>query len=182
MIDINDGILSGRYARALLEYASEKSAESSVYEEMKQVGSAFVTHPRLQEALLNPTVSGADKSDLLMDAAGGSPSPELHKFIELVISEKRESFFRNMALMYCRFYQERQGLEPGLLITATPVPDDLRSRIVSQLSRTVGKSIDFDYQVDPRLLGGFILQVGTLRLDASLRGSLNTLKHQFLNQ
>lgn len=69
---MNVGMISKRYAKALLQYAMENKAEDKVYSEMKQLEAAFAAEPRMRMAMDNPTLTAKDKLDLMKAAVGGN--------------------------------------------------------------------------------------------------------------
>lgn len=87
---MNSGMISKRYARALLQYAVGQKAEDTVFSEMKLLAETFAKEPRLRMAMDNPMLSKKNKFDLIVAAIGGKGSDQFCRFIHFVLDKKRE--------------------------------------------------------------------------------------------
>ena len=112
---MNTGMIPSRYAKALYEYAGEKSATERVYGEMQRLAGSFAAEPALRRALDNPVLTPEQKSELVYNAAGGDPSDELKRFVELVLSHKRMQLLHRMALDYMALYRRAHNISTGEL-------------------------------------------------------------------
>ena len=97
---MNLGMISKRYAKALLEYARAEKAEDKLYSEMKQLAEVFAAEPKVRMAMDNPILTAKDKLELLKAAVGGKASPQYIRFVELVLKNRREAFLQTIALSY----------------------------------------------------------------------------------
>lgn len=89
---MNTGVVSMRYAKALLAYAKAQKVEDRVYEEVKTLAGHYVSLPDLRRAIENPVLDMQSKCDLLREASGGKDvSQELMRFFNLVLDERREN-------------------------------------------------------------------------------------------
>lgn len=177
---MNEGMISKRYAKALLLYAVDQKVEDAMFAEMKKLASTFFHEPRLRMALDNPTLNTDDKLGLVKAAVGGTPSAEFIRFIELVVKNKREAFLQNIALCYADLYSEAKHINTGKLITATPVDNTVIEKMKGLLQKIKPGTLDFETSVDPDIEGGFILFIDTYRLDASVKTQLKRIKQKFI--
>jgi F-type H+-transporting ATPase subunit delta len=177
---MNEGMISKRYAKALLLYAVEQKAEDAMFIEMKKLTSAFNDVPQLRMAMDNPTLNADDKLTLIKAAVGGKPGTEFSRFAELVVKNRREVFFQNIALSYIDLYCETKHINTGKLVTATPVDDAVIEKMKGLLQTIKPGTLDFETKVDPDIEGGFILYIDTYRLDASVKSQLKRIKQQFI--
>ena len=98
---MNTGVVSKRYAKALLAYADAQGKEDQVYDEVKTLADHYVEVPGLRHAVENPVLDIESKLKLLQEAAGGETvSEELKRFFRLVLEAKREKFLEYMAWSY----------------------------------------------------------------------------------
>lgn len=177
---MNIGVVTVRYAKALLAYAKEHGTEEQVYREVKILNDHFTQVADLQRAIENPVLPLEEKLKLLQEAAGGvNVSEELKRFFRLVLDAKRESFLQFMTWSYIDQYHEDKKISLGKLVTAVP-----SERLVRYLQRiaslyTKGK-VELEAQIDPQLIGGFILQLGDYRMDASVAHQLKRVRRQFI--
>ena len=172
------GVISVRYARALLKSATDAKIEDAVYTEMQQLAKSYVDVPQLRFTIDNPMLSKDDKEKLLLTAAGKKPSPLTKAFIQLVLKEDRESVMQFIANSYVTLYRQQKNVIRGRLITAaavTPATEQKMRRMVE--SKTNG-IVEFETEVNPDIIGGFILEYDTYRLDASVKTKLNSILNQ----
>jgi F-type H+-transporting ATPase subunit delta len=149
---------------------------------MKKLASAFLHEPRLRMAMDNPTLNADDKLSLVKAAAGGKPSKEFTRFAEMAVKNKREVYFRNIALSYIDLYCETKHINTGKLVTAMPVDDATKEKMKSLLQKIKPGTLDFETSVDPDIGGGFILYIDTYRLDAGVRSQLKRIRQQFITE
>ena len=165
-----------RYAKALLEYAAANKVEDEIYKEMLMLSHSFMAVPELRIALDNPVLAAKEKSSLICNAAGIKVCKEFVRFVELVLRERREGYVQSMSLMYIDLYRKLKNITIGRLITAYPVDKETEERMKEIVhNRTHGK-------VDPSIEGGFIFEVDTYRLDASVATQLRRVKRQFIEK
>ncbi len=178
------GIISMRYAKALIEYALEKKAEDRLYQEFTVLSYCFCTQPGLREALDNPVISQETKLSLICTAADGKeePSKEFVRFIQLVLKHKREGYLQFMSLMYLELYRKRKHIGVGKLITAVPVDQATEDRIRSTAAHILHAKMELETVVDPSIDGGFIFDINDFRLDASIATQLKRMKQQFIDK
>jgi len=177
---MNEGMISKRYAKALLQYAVDQKAEDTLFSEMKKLASAFAAEPRLCMAMDNPTLNAEDKQVLIKAANGGKISQELSRFVDIVLKNRRESFLRNIALSYVNLYCESKDMNMGKLVTAMPVDKEVAEKMKGLLQKVKSGTLDFETVVDPDIEGGFILYIDTYRLDASVKTQLKRIKQKFV--
>ena len=179
---MNTGVVSVRYAKALLSYAKSRGKEDAVREEMRRLSDNFIKMPEFGRAIVNPVLSADDKLRLLQQGAGGggAVSDVLTRFFELVLSKRRESYLQFMVMSYGHLYNEDKNIIGGKLLTAVP-----NEEFVKKLETIVGehvgnKTVVLESKTDPSLIGGFVLQVEDKRLDASIASQLENVKQQFI--
>lgn len=179
---MNDSLLSTRYARALLLYALERKVAPEVYGEMKTLADSFFQVPALRQALQNPVLSSMEKRNLMEEAAGGGVSIPTHRFFELVVSQRRESLLQRMAWQFIKLYQQHFHIFHLRLTTAVEATETICQRIVQLIRRVVPDAqVDLLDEVDPDILGGFILQLDHQVIDASVRSQLNDLQRKLID-
>ena len=175
------GVISVRYARALLKSATDAKIEDSVYQQMQLLAKSYVEVPQLRQTIDNPMLSKDKKEMLLVTAVGGEGASPLTKaFISLVLKEDRENMIQFMANSYVTLYRKQKNVIRGKLTTAVAVSPATEQKMRQMVeSRTQG-TVEFETEVNPDIVGGFILEYDTFRMDASvqskLRDILNTLK------
>lgn len=179
---MNDGLIPNRYAKALYKLAVERGDDATVYARMKQLDSSFAAEPQLKKAVANPFLDAADKTRLLLSAAGAGNDESTARFVPLVIKNNRVSFMRAIALSYIKLYRERNDIARVEVVTATAVASDVIDHIVDVVKNQLnGKTIELTQRVDPALIGGFTVNVDSMVLDASVKNQLEKLRLKLLS-
>ncbi|WP_080904722.1 F0F1 ATP synthase subunit delta [Parabacteroides sp. Marseille-P3160] len=179
---MDTGIISKRYAKALLAYAQEKGEGEKVYEEMKTLSQSFFEVPQLRSALDNPVISTENKRQLITNAAGKNVSQVFTRFIDLVIREKREKYLHNIALVYIDLFRLSKDIFTAHLTTATKVGPKEEEEIRKIIAKKMKGTLEFKTKTDPSIIGGFILGIGTYQMDASIATQLKQVKSQFMEK
>jgi len=172
------GVISTRYARALLKCAAEANVDAQVYQEMLQLAKSFMQVPQLRQTIDNPMLSKEKKMELLATACGGSPSEITCRFISLVLKEDRESVLQFMASTYVTLYRKQKNVISGRLTTAARVSAETEAKMRQMVESKTSGTVEFETEVNPEILGGFILEYDTYRMDASVKTKLSTILSQ----
>lgn len=172
------GVISVRYARALLKSAVQTKCDDQVYSDMATLAKSFVDVPQLRTTINNPTISQESKRQLLVTACGPSATTLTKRFVGLVLKEGRESFMVFIASSYITLYRKQKNIIHGRLITATTVSPETEQKMRSIVESKTQGTVEFLTEVNPDIIGGFILEYDTYRMDASVQSQLrNILKN-----
>ncbi len=169
------GVISVRYARALLKSATDAKIEDAVYTEMQQLIRSYAEVPQLRFTIDNPMLSKDNKEVLLLTAVGTKPSELVKAFISLVLKEDRESVMQFIAHSYVTLYRQQKNVIRGRLITATAVSDATEQKMRKMVESKTNGTVEFETEVNPDIIGGFILEYDTYRMDASVKAKLNSI-------
>ena len=172
------GVISVRYARALLKSATEAKIEDAVYTEMQQLAKSYVEVPQLRFTIDNPMLSKDKKEALLLTAVGEKPSDLTKTFIQLVLKEDRERVMQFIANSYVTLYRQQKNVIRGRLITAAAVTPATEQKMRQMVEGKTNGTVEFESEVDPDIIGGFILEYDTYRMDASVKTKLNSILTQ----
>lgn len=180
---MSDGLIPRRYAKALFKLTEEKGVSTEVYEEMKTVIDSFRNNPELAKNIANPFLPAADKTRLLIAAAGANLEDYYKGFVRLVIDKKRTPWLEQMAYCYRDIYREKYGIAQVLITTAVSLPDAEMKRIRSLVEKSFPKiKLEFTEKVDKDIIGGFVIDVDSVRMDASLRNEIENLRLTLLSK
>src|SRR6185503_15170261 len=167
------------YATALFEAAQEQGRLAEVREEVSDVVAATTDVPELGALLENPEVESATKAAVVRDLLANA-DPLVRNFLLLLVEKNRAGELREIAREFDLLVARAEGRLEVELTTAVELTDDEAADILRQIEKSSGRSIEATRRVDPDLIGGFILQAGTLRVDASVRGRLDGLRHELV--
>jgi F-type H+-transporting ATPase subunit delta len=172
------GVISVRYARALLKSATDAKIEQQVYAEMQQIAKSYIEVPQLRSTIDNPMLSKDKKQALLLTAAGRKPSDLMKVFISLVLKEDRESVMQFIANSYVTLYRQQKNVIRGRLITAAAVSPATEQKMRQMVESKTNGTVEFETEVNPEIIGGFILEYDSYRMDASVKSKLNSILTQ----
>ena len=169
------GVISMRYARALLKSATDQKLEDAVYQEMMTVAKSYLDVPALRHTIDNPMLSKDKKEALLIVAAGEKPCTLTKSFIALVLKEDRENVMQFMANSYITLYRKQKNVIRGKLTTAARVSAQTEQKMRQMVESKTNGTVEFETEVNPDIIGGFILEYDTYRMDASVKSKLNNI-------
>ena len=169
------------YARSLFQAARDAGRLDEVHEQLGDFAAAIGDVPELRRLLENPELDPQQKAGVLGEILGDAD--ELVRNFVLLVSEKgrageiEEIYAELDALVAAE--QRRLLVE---LTTAYELSDDEAASIVEKIEQSSGSTVEATRTVDPSLFGGIVLQVGSHRLDASVRGRLSRLRHELVTR
>jgi F-type H+-transporting ATPase subunit delta len=169
------------YARSLFQAARDAGRLDEVHEQLGDFAAAIGEVPELRRLLENPELDPQQKAGVLGEILGDAD--ELVRNFVLLVSEKgrageiEEIYAELDALVAAE--QRRLLVE---LTTAYELSDDEAASIVEKIEQSSGRTVEATRTVDPSLIGGIVLQVGSHRLDASVRGRLSRLRHELVTR
>lgn len=182
---MNEGLIPRRYAKALYKVALERRCDGSLYQTMAVLSRSFREHPELQEAVANPFVPAAQKTALLLTAAGNPGEDALTgDFLKLLIRNKRIAAMRDIALAYQEIYRKANRIYVVNVTSAAPLTPEETGRLEALISRHLpeGSTVEMETATDPSLIGGFTVSIDNERLDASIKNELKQLRLKLLSK
>ena len=179
---MNQSKIPVRYAKALFLLGKEKGVLTGLAGDAKLLADFFNSTPDLMPWLQNPIVKMDVKKDLFHRQFKGRMSPLFFRFIELVISKKRERFFPDILRNFINFQKAEAGIKTMVLTTAIEVDDTLKQKISLDFSKNNKTEHDLVARVKPSIIGGFMLQIDDLLYDASLATELKRLSDELTGQ
>ena len=163
------------YARALFEAAHEQGRLEPVREGLEDVVTAAAEVPELRELLRNPQLDPRARAAALEDVLALGDQL-LRNFLLVLVDKGRIGELEVIAEEFERLVAEQEGVLSAELTTAVELSDDDERRLLQQIETASGRKVEATRHVDPGLIGGIVLQVGSYRLDASVRGRLDRLR------
>ncbi len=165
------------YAKALFEAAEDSGRVDAVQRDLGEFADAVEGSPELSAFLANPQVDPAAKVGVLGELSEGSDEL-VHNFLRLIAAKGRSGQIPGIRDEFQVLVDRAQGRVAVELTTAFELSDDEAAAIVAQIEQSSGRKVEATRKVDPELVGGMILQAGSLRVDASVRGRLQRLRHE----
>jgi F-type H+-transporting ATPase subunit delta len=165
------------YARALFEAAREEGRLEEVAADLAELARALDDVPQLRAVLRNPQIDPPEKAELLEQLTAGGDEL-VRNFVRLVSEKGRAGELSEMSAELEALVAREQNRLAVELTTAYELSEDEARSIVDQIQQASGRSVEASRSVDPDLIGGIVLQVGSFRADGSVRGRLERLKQE----
>ncbi|MCM1377425.1 MAG: F0F1 ATP synthase subunit delta [Clostridium sp.] len=179
---MDNGLIPHRYAKALYKFALEHGNTEQVYKEMKSVIDAFLVNPSLQKVISNPFVSREDKAMLLKSAAGQYVENDYLGFIKLILDMNREEFALRMAYAYRDIYRKVNKISQVKVTTAVEMQKPEMDRLFELVRKSFPDStLETSSEVNPDIIGGFVIDVDDSRMDASISNEIEQLRLKLLS-
>jgi F-type H+-transporting ATPase subunit delta len=167
------------YAEALFEAAKEKDRLADVREDFDAFAGALAASDELADLLRNPRIDRGAKGAALESTLGEADETFLN-FIRLVAEKNRIGELLEIHAEWQRLLAAEERVLAVELTTAVELSDEEAAGIVQRIEEAAGRRVEATRHVDPDLIGGLVLQVGSLRVDGSVRGRLNGLRRELL--
>jgi F-type H+-transporting ATPase subunit delta len=165
------------YAEALFDAAKEAGRLAPVHEALADFVAAIAATPELRAVLRNPQLESSAKAAILGDLAGDE-EPLFANFLQLVAEKGRSGELEEVAHEFERLMAREDRRLTVALTTARELSEAEADAILRQIEQAAGRRVEATRTVDPALVGGIVLQAGSLRVDASVRGRLERLRHE----
>jgi F-type H+-transporting ATPase subunit delta len=168
-----------RYAKAVLDLATESGNVTAVLEDMKSIGATLEGSKDLLLALKSPMIKDSDKRAVLKEVFAKT-SNETLGLIDMLVDNKRANIFGNVASSFVKLYNEQQGLQAATVTTAVAITPELETKVLAKVTELTGsKDVKLENIVDESIIGGFVLRVGDTQYNASIASQLSKLKREF---
>jgi F-type H+-transporting ATPase subunit delta len=169
------------YARALFEAAQDQDRVDEVQRDLAAFAAALDETPALAAFLSNPQLDPAAKAAVLEQLSEGADEL-VRNFLQLTAVKGRAGELRPMAVEFQALVDQAQGRLAVELTTAHDLSEEEAAAIVQRIEQGSGRTVEATRKVDPALIGGLILQAGSLRVDASVRGRLDRLRRELVTR
>jgi F-type H+-transporting ATPase subunit delta len=170
--------MAGRYATALFDLAKEANAIDAVQADLARFDALVAESADLLRLVRSPAFSTDDQLKALtavLDRAGISGLAG--NFLKLVTTNRRLFSVRDMIKAFGELVAQHKGEATAQVTVAEQLKDEHVQSLRSALKAVSGKNVSLDIKVDPAIIGGLIVKLGSRMVDSSLRTKLNAIKH-----
>ena len=167
------------YAEALFGAAKDSGRLAQVHQALADFAVAIEQTPELRSVLRNPQLESTAKANILADLAGDD-EPLFKNFLLLTAEKGRAGELDEVAREFERLMAREERRLTVELTTARELTDAEAKAIVEQIEKAAGRKVEATRSVDPDLVGGIVLQAGSYRVDASVRGRLQRLRQELV--
>lgn len=172
--------IATRYAKSLLDLAIEQGKLEQVYEDMSALKAAAQVR-ELHLLLKSPVIHADKKLSILNTLFSGKIDSLTMSYLQLLVNKGREGYIADITTAFIHQYKVLKHITAIKVTTAVPLSEALNEQLRKQIlaSGVTSENLEIDVQVDPSLVGGFVLEFDNKRYDASVVHKLDQLRAQF---
>ena len=167
--------ISEPYAQALMSLAQQNNLTDQFGETFRQLDSLLSESQEFKDFVLNPVIKNEDKKNVLKQVMGDA-NPYLINFMMLLVDKRRIIFLESIVDQYLSLLRKLNQTVLADVTSATELNDEQKGKIVDKVKQIVeARDVELKTTIDPSLIGGVIIKVGSKVIDASLRGQLRRI-------
>jgi F-type H+-transporting ATPase subunit delta len=169
--------IAERYVKALFDVARSTSSLDAVEKDMRTLAKALETTPSFQHFLRNPLLSKENQAQMMtaiLNNVGAHRTTQ--QFVALLARRRRLGALAEIMESFCQRVASERGEMRAELVAAKALTPQEIALVSERLGKAYGKKIILDVRQEPELLGGIVVNIGSLRLDGSLAGKLKRLQ------
>ena len=165
-----------RYAAALADVTIERREEREVQAELDQWGAMIEANPQLKEVFANPTIAYDHKRKVLEELIARSRVGDTTtSFLRVLLKNQRIFQLRDIAERYELILDERSGVVAANVVTARPIPEELKNSLHETLVAATGRKVRLSFTTDETIIGGLVARIGSTVYDGSVQNQLERL-------
>ena len=169
--------VAGRYATALFELALDRSAIDAIANDLQQLEAMINESADLRRLIQSPLFSRGQQSDAMAAVLTSAGLSELvRNFVGVVAGNRRLFALEGMIGAYRGIVAQHRGEVTADVTSATPLTEAQRAAVEQALKQAIGSNVAINTDVDPDLIGGMVVRVGSRMVDSSLRTKLQRLQ------
>lgn len=164
------------YGGALYELARDEALAHQLLEEVFTLKEAFHAEPGFIQLLSAPSIPKQERCKIIDDSFRGKVHPYVLNFLKILTEKGYIRDFAGCCQVYRSRYNEDNGILSVTAVTAVPLDENLREKLLQKLSQVTGKHIDLSCRVDPDTLGGVRLDFDGKQVDGTVRHRLDDIR------
>lgn len=170
-----------RYAKAILNLAKDSKAEDTVNKDMSLLIATISENSELAVMLNSPIIKSSDKINVLNALFKDKVNNITLGLFHLLEDNKRIALLKAIAIKYAVIFDHYKHTQEAKVTTAVPLTKAIEKQVIAKIVELTGDKANLINEINPAILGGFILRVGDVQYDASISNYLNELKKEFDN-
>ncbi len=179
---MNNPRLAGRYAKSLIDLATELNQVDIIYADMKFIQSICKSNPDFVNVLRSPIIKPGTKERIIESITNGRVNLTTGSFIGLLVRKGREINLPEIADAFIAQFNQLREIHQLKITTAVAISESVKSEIVNKVKASTSlQNIEIETAVDEELIGGFVLEMEGKLIDASILRDLNDIKKQFMD-
>ena len=164
-----------RYAKSILSFSEENNTSKEVALDMQKLSDLMQVNSDLQIALENPLIAN-EKKLMILNGLFSDASESTKKLFSLMADNNRLAILAESGYHFLELYATSNKITNAIVTSVSPLTSDLKE-IVHKKAKTFSKGeLKIENKIDPNIIGGFILKIGDMQLDASITSQLKKIK------
>lgn len=168
--------VASRYAKSLIDLAREQNALEAIRQDMVQVIEVMKESSQLRAVMANPIIKLDKKQSILDQIFGGKVHQAVASFFNIMVRKGRAGILYSTAKEFIEEYNREKNIVLAKVISAAPLSPEHYQQVQDIIKAETKGEVILDNQVNPDLIGGFIITIGDKQLDTSVLGQLNKLE------
>ena len=164
------------YAEALLQVAESRQETDTVATQVRELLALWNGSPQLREAMASPVLEPDAKKAALAALFDEQVTPSVQNLLKLLADRQRIAVLDAVLERFLELYRDLRHITLAKVSSATPLSEEQQAQLNQKVQAIAGtKAVEFDLNVDPSLIGGFVVNLGSQVIDASLAGQVRRL-------
>lgn len=164
------------YAQALMSLAQQNNLTDQFGDTFRSLSSLLTDSKDFRDFVLNPVIKGEDKKAVLKQVLGGDANPYLVNFMMLLVDKRRIVFLEPIVEQYLNLLRKLNQTVLAEVTSATELSESQKQNVVEKVKAIAeARDVELKTSIDPDLIGGVIIKVGSKVIDASIRGQLRRI-------
>jgi len=179
---MKDTRVASRYAKSLIELAIEKGALEEIYQDMLLFSQLCDSNREFRLMLRNPIINHGKKRAILDKIFKGKVNESTIAIFDIITRKNREAILPSLAEEFIHQYRKYKNIDEVTVTTPVPLTPELREKLIGNIKQRTGHKVDLTEQVDPDLIGGFVLEIGDRMMDNSVKSKLKAMSYEFIDE
>jgi len=173
---MNQGIISIRYAKALMMVGVDNQCLDELKVDMELLGNTIKENPLFRQVVDNPVIKPPQKRKVMTELLGKRIHPLTLNFVNLIVRNRRELLLADVARNFIDLYERSKSIKRAHVVSATAMDDSSKHQLQRHLNVLFKANVQMSADTNPNLIGGFILCVGDRQYDASMSSALERMR------
>ena len=164
------------YAEAFLQVAESRKEVDEVIDQSKSILELWNKCPEFSDAMASPVLEAKEKKAVLEKLFAKEVTPSFLNLLKLLADRQRIGFLNSVLERLLEIYREQRNIALATITSASALNEDQQNDLVKKVQSIAGtNNLEIDLKVDPELIGGFVVNVGSKVIDASIAGQVRRL-------
>ena len=173
---MNQGIISTRYAKALMMVGGDNQCLDTLKDDMELIHVTIRDNPVFRQILDNPVIKPPQKRRVMVELLEKRVHQLTLNFVNLIIHNRRELLLADVARDFISLYEKSKGIKRAHVVSAAEMDNPSKEQLLRQLNVLFKANVQMTAETNPNLIGGFILRVDDQQYNASLSSALQRMR------